>query len=93
MGVQGVTGVPVVQVLVVQPESFSLRAEPKAPVPGKPAVTGPILEVHRQLVLGLVVDVGERPDEDVAWKDPIVNISENNSYSFKDFHFLVVVFF
>ena len=66
MRVERVAGVPEEQVLVVEPEAVPLVAQAEGAVAGEAAVGRPVLQVHRQLVLGLVVHVGQGPNQDVA---------------------------
>ena len=68
MRVERVAGVAVEEVLVVHPEGVLLVAEAEGAVAGEAAVRAPVLHVDGQLVLGLVGDVRQRPDQDVAWE-------------------------
>ena len=61
---------------MVKPEGVPLTAEPEGSVAGKPPVARPVLHVHGQLVEGLVVDVGEGPDEDVSQPELPVKVPE-----------------
>ena len=53
---------------MVHPEGVLLVAEAEGAVAGEAAVRAPVLHVDGQLVLGLVGDVRQRPDQDVAWE-------------------------
>ena len=61
---------------MVKPEGVSLTAESEGPVPSEPPVTRPVLHVDGQLVEGLVVHVGQGPDEDVAQPELSVEVPE-----------------
>ena len=74
--VHGVSSVAVVEVLVIHPEGVSLAAESEGPVPCEPPVAGPVLHVHRQLVRSVVVDVGQRPHQDVPQPELSVKVPE-----------------
>ena len=61
---------------MVKPEGVSLTAEPEGPVPSESPVARPVLHVDGQLVEGLVVHVGQGPDEDVAQPELSVEVPE-----------------
>ena len=61
---------------MVKPEGVSLTADPERSVAGKPPVPRPVLHVDGQLVEGLVVDVGEGPDEDVPQPELPIEVPE-----------------
>ena len=61
---------------MVEPEGVSLTPEPEGSVAGKPPVPRPVLHVDGQLVEGLVVHVGQGPDEDVAQPELSVEVPE-----------------
>ena len=74
--VHGVSSVAVVEVLVIHSEGVALAAESEGPVPCEPPVAGPVLHVHRQLVRSVVVDVGQRPHQDVPQPELSVKVPE-----------------
>ena len=76
MRVEGISSVAEEQILVIEPEPVTFVAQAEGAVPGEPPIRGPVLQVHRQLVLGLVVHVGQGPDEDVAEPELPVEVSE-----------------
>ena len=53
--------------LMVKPEGVQFWSESEGPVPGEPPVLGPVLQVDGQLVQGLVVHVGQGPDQNVTF--------------------------
>ena len=61
---------------MIHPEGVPLAAESEGPVPGEPPVAGPVLHVHRQLVRRVVVDVGQRPHQDVPQPELPVKVPE-----------------
>ena len=61
---------------MIHPEGVALAAESEGPVPCEPPVAGPVLHVHRQLVRSVVVDVGQRPHQDVPQPELTVKVPE-----------------
>ena len=86
MAVERIAGVAVEQILVIKPERVSFIAEPETAISGEPPVARPVLHVHGQLVLGVVVHVGQRPDQDVAQPEFAVEVAEAHFVVFPTAH-------
>ena len=61
---------------MIQPKSISFTSDSKWPVTSKSPISWPVLHVHSQLVEGVVVNVGQRPDEDVPQPELPVKVPE-----------------
>ena len=57
VAVKGISGIAVIQILVVQAKCVTLTTHSKGAIPGKSAIIRPILHVNGQLVSSRIADI------------------------------------